>query len=413
MDLRFLGGVEEIGRSSVEVDDILIDYGVKTGTPTEFPVDSSVDPSAVLVSHGHLDHVGAVPTLMNRKPPVHETAPSRDLARLLAEDTLKIARRNRFNMPFSGEDVHRLSETAHVHPENTVFEIDGYTIEFHRAGHIPGSVMIEVEKNGTSLLYTGDYNTGDTRLLKSAVEPPKVDAVVTESTYFTRKHPDREKLEREFVQSIRETLYEGGDVVIPVFGIGRTQEILMVLAAHDVPCYVDGMGCDVTRIFRQYPEYLRDADALKDAWNHTEEVKTGERNRVLDRGKAVVTTSGMLSGGPAMKYIKDIYQDPTNKICLTGYQVEGTPGRSLLDSGAAEIDDRYLRFSCQVELHDFSAHADALGLRGYIRRAVDNGAEKVFCVHGDPEDCGKFSEWIERELGITAHVPCIGEKFEI
>ncbi|MDZ7687426.1 MAG: MBL fold metallo-hydrolase [Halobacteriales archaeon] len=412
MRLTFLGGAREVGRSAVLVgDSLLVDFGVKTANPTLYPV-TSPSPDAVVVSHGHLDHVGALPTLMDGFPPVYGTPPTRELARTLGEDSLKLGTRR-----FQREDLLRLSQAWEDTGYNQTFEpgITDYEVSFHDAGHIPGSasVLVEEDDGDESVLYTGDLNTTPTRLLDPAVSPPSADTVVVESTYFDHEHTDREELERRFVDSVRETLYEGGDVIVPVFAIGRTQEILMVLEEHDVPCYVDGMGTDVMRTLRHHPDYVRDADALKRAANHAREVKPSRRDDVLGQGRAVVTTSGMLSGGPAMKYIKEIYDHPGNKICLTGYQVEGTPGRTALDEGRAEIDGTVLPLSAQVEMHDFSAHADGNGLRSYVREAVEAGAERVLAVHGDEYNTTAFAEWAREELGVEAYAPEVGEEVTV
>ncbi|MDY6764211.1 MAG: MBL fold metallo-hydrolase [Halobacteria archaeon] len=413
MDVKFLGGAREVGRSAVLVDDVLVDYGLKTGNPPEYPLGGSLKPDTVVLSHGHLDHVGAVPTLMNHLPDVHQTPPTRDLNRLLAEDTLKIAEGS-YGLPFSREDVLRLSQTSYLHPFGGVFQAGDFECEFYDAGHIPGSAsVLMTSDDDTTLFYTGDINTVPTQLLTPAPDPPHADAMIIESTYFNYDHPDREELEEEFVQSVRNTLYQGGDVIIPVFAIGRTQEILMILEKYDVPCYVDGMGTDVTHIFRQYPEYIRDSDALKRAWNHAKQVDPQRRDRVLGSGSAVVTTSGMLTGGPAVYYVKRIRDDPVHKICLTGYQIEGTPGREALESKRAELDDKVVPISAQVELYDFSAHAGSTGLREYVEKAVNSGVEHVLCVHGDEEDCVDFAEWVRDELNVEAMAPKLGEEISI
>lgn len=402
MKLRFLGGAREIGRSAIQADDLLLDYGVMTDNPPQYPIDSTVEPDAIVASHGHLDHVGAIPTLMTDLPPVHQTPPTRDLIRVLVEDTLEIV--DHLGRNFNREDVLRLSQTAETHGYEEIFTAGGFDVTLHDAGHIPGSASVLVEGD-TSLLYTGDLNTLDTRLLTGAEPPPPADVLVVESTYYGREHTPREELERSFVESVRETLWEGGDVIIPVFSIGRTQEILMVLEEFDVPCSVDGMGCEVTELLRHHPSYLRDPEALKRAWNHARRVDPGKRDRVLGEGRAVVTTSGMLTGGPAMYYVKEIHRDPVNKIALTGYQVEGTPGREALETGSAPIDGTVIPISAQVELYDFSAHADDTGLKQYVRDAVDAGVERVFCVHGTEHMCTGFRDWVEDELGVEAEAP--------
>ena len=229
MELTFLGGAREVGRSAVLVnDDLLVDFGVKTGEPTLYPV-VSPSPDAVVVSHGHLDHVGALPTLMSDFPPVYGTPPTRQLARTLGEDTLKLGTRR-----FQREDLMRLSQAweDRGYGETFVPGTTDYDVTIHDAGHIPGSASVVIDDGKDRLLYTGDINTTPTRLLEPAAEPPSVDTVVVESTYFEHEHTDRDELERRFVDSVRETLYEGGDVIVPVFAIGRTQEILMVFEAR-------------------------------------------------------------------------------------------------------------------------------------------------------------------------------------
>lgn len=409
MRLTFLGGAREVGRSAVLVDDgLLVDFGVKTANPTLYPV-TAPSPDAVVVSHGHLDHVGALPTLMSGFPPVYGTPPTRELARTLCEDSLKLGTRR-----FQREDLMRLSQAweDRGYAERFVPGTTDKEVSLHHAGHIPGSASVLVSGKGKDkqVLYTGDINTAETRLLEPAADPPPAGTVVVESTYFEHEHTDREVLERRFVDSVRETLYEGGDVIVPVFAIGRTQEILMVLEEHDVPCYVDGMGTDVMRTLRHHPEYVRDPDALKRAANHAREVDPSRRERALGEGRAVVTTSGMLTGGPAMFYTKELYDDPANKICLTGYQVEGTPGRTALDEGRAEIDGSVLPLSAQVEMYDFSAHADGEGLRSYLRSAVDAGAERVVAVHGDDHNCAALADWAEESLGVESEAPEVGEE---
>ena len=183
----------------------------------------------------------------------------------------------------------------------------------------------------------------------------------------------------------------------------------MVCAAHDIPCYVDGMGVEITEMLRQYPEFVRDAAALKRASAHARVVdgRDGQRKRIADQNAAIVTTSGMLSGGPAMTYIPAIRDRPVNKITLTGYQVSGTPGRDLLDTGSAEIDGRRMPVAAQVESYDFSAHADRHGLRAFLDRYRD---AEILVNHGD--DCEAFAETLAAD-GYRASAPEIGETVSV
>jgi putative mRNA 3-end processing factor len=406
VNLQFLGGVGEIGRSAVLIDDsLLLDYGMLTASPPQYPV-GDVDPDAVVVSHGHLDHVGAVPSLLSgtARPSVHWTPPTYELSQLLARDTLKL-RGETMACPFTREDVRRVSEVSTTHGYGEPFEAAGYRVTFYDAGHIPGSAHVLVDDGEVRLLYTADFHTADQRIVPGTSARPEADVVVTESTYADVEHDDRGAIERRFVESVRTTLWEGGTVVVPAFAIGRTQEMMLICAAHDVDCYVDGMGKEVTRILRRHDGFVRDAAALKRAHGHARFVdgRDGQRSRITDQQAAIITTSGMLSGGPAMRYIPEIRSNPVNKITLTGYQVEGTPGRNLLDTGSAEIDGRVMPVAAQVESYDFSAHADRDGLGSFLDAYEDS---EILVVHGDRT--AWFAERL-REDGYDASAPELGE----
>ena len=406
MELRFLGGAGEIGRSAILVNEaLLIDFGMTTGNPPSFPVETP-EPEAVVVSHGHLDHVGTVPALLagDRRPPVHWTPPTEELALLLARDTLKL-HGGRYDCPFTAEDVARLTQVARRHGYGEPFEAAGCEVTFYDAGHIPGSAHVLVDDGETRLLYTGDFHTDDQRIVAGSSSRPPADVVVAESTYAETVHEDRAALEERFVESLRTTLWEGGTVVVPAFAIGRTQEVMCILEAHDVPCYVDGLGQRVTALFRRHPAFLRDPEALRRAKSHARYVtgRDGQRERLAAGGNVIVTTSGMLSGGPAMTYVPEIRSHPVNKIALTGFQVDGTPGRELVETGSAEIDGQVVPVSARVEQYDFSAHADRSGLRSFLEPYRD---AVVLVVHGD--DCAGFAGRLRAD-GLDARAPAVGE----
>jgi len=409
MKLRFLGGAGEVGRSALLVNDsLLLDYGMTTGNPPSFPGGGprGIDPDAVVVSHGHLDHAGTVPALLSgdARPPVHWTPPTYELAMTLARDTLKL-RGGTYRCPFTGNDVERLTQVSTLHGCGEPFEAAGHEVTFFDAGHIPGSAHVLVDDGDTRLLYTGDFHTEAQRLVPGTTARPDADVVVCESTYSDVTHEERAAVEERFAESVRTTLWEGGSVVVPAFAIGRTQEMLLICEAYDIPCYVDGMGKDVTRMLRQYPGFLRDPEALRRATSHARFVtgRDGQRKRITDQKAAIITTSGMLSGGPAMTYIPEIRSNPVNKITLTGYQVEGTPGRDLLDTGSAEIDGRVMPVAARVESYDFSAHADREGLLSFLDEYRD---ARVLVNHGDR--CGAFAAELRAD-GFDASAPGVGD----
>lgn len=422
MDVRFLGGADAIGRSALLVNDsLLIDYGLEGGTPARTPPD--VEPDAVVVSHAHLDHVGAVPSLLNgeRRPPIHWTPPTRELADLLARDTLKL-QRDRYDRPFTRAEIGKLGEVSHTHGYGEPFEAAGHEVTFFDAGHIPGSAHVLVDEAGsgpassrtgsgddTRLLYTGDFHTADQRLLSGTTARPEADVVVCESTYADVTRGDRHETERRFARELRETVHRGGTVVVPAFAVGRTQEAMLVCAAHDIDCYVDGMGVTVAERLRRVEEYLRDPAAFRAAMGNARFVTggRGQKKRIAEQNAVIITTSGMLTGGPAMTYVPEIGGNPTNLVAFVGHQVAGTPGHNLLERGRAEFDGRVLPVAARTDSFDFSAHADRDGLRSFLDAYRD---ARVFTVHGDATE--RFAADLRAD-GYDATAPRAGDTVTI
>jgi putative mRNA 3-end processing factor len=263
-----------------------------------------------------------------------------------------------------------------------------------------------------NILYTGDIKLEETRLLEPAyTDFPETDILIVESTYFGVEHPNRKELERAFVESILETLANKGHVIIPAFAVGRTQEVLMILEDYGITPYVDGMGRDVCSIIERYPDYIKSVKALRRAIKNAIPVERGRREDLLREPCVIVTTAGMLNGGPALFYISRLYNDSKSKILLTGYQVEGTNGHLALNSGMINLGNRIVKLKMGVEQYDFSAHADDRQLKEFVEIVVNRGAEMVFTMHG--EDCEGFATWIRENLGVEAHAPKNGEIYVI
>jgi putative mRNA 3-end processing factor len=409
--LQFLGGAREVGRSALLVDDsLLLDFGIKSGDPLQYPVGpfggpGADAPEAVVVTHGHLDHAGAVPALLSgdARPTVHWTPPTRELALTLARDTLRL-HGGSYDCPFTESDLKRVTQVSRTHGYREPFKAAGYDVTFYDAGHIPGSAHVLVDDGETRLLNAGDFHTDDQRLVSGTTVRPDTDVVICESTYSDVEHEDRTAVEKRFAESVKTTLWEGGTVVVPAFAIGRTQEMMLVCEAYDIPCYVDGMGKQVTEMLQQYPGFVRDEDAFRRAKSHARFVtgRNGQRKRITDQNAAIITTSGTLSGGPAMTYIPEIRSNPTNKVTMTGYQVEGTPGRDLVETGSAEIDGRVMPVSAKVEQYDFSAHADRTGLFEFLDSYKNSS---ILINHGD--NCERFATELGK-AGFEASAPGVG-----
>lgn len=412
MKLDFKGGCREIGRSAVYLnDEILIDYGMKPGEVTQYPV-NNIHPKSVIVSHGHLDHCGALTNLMHDNSEIFMTPITADFTEMLAEDTLKIAEYSNLPPTYNIEDLKHFMHRTNKVDTGMEFTTNRYNVQLFDAGHIPGSssVYIETEER-ESILYTGDINTLDTRLLFGADKLPEADTLIIESTYFGENHTPRKKLESAFIESVKNTLDIGGNVIIPAFAIGRTQEILMLLDSYGINTHVDGMGLQAYSIMKKHPDYIRNIKHLKKAFRNASVVKGKKRDRLPRDSSVIVTTAGMLNGGPVLQYLDKIYKDPKSKVMLTGYQVEGTNGRSALESGFIENNGTTQKLQTEIEQYDFSAHCGDRELKQLVRNFCDRGTEKVITMHGDNSE--GFARWIEDEIGVEAHAPDNGDQYII
>jgi putative mRNA 3-end processing factor len=416
MKIKFLGGCNEVGRSAILVDGkILLDYGMRPSDPPEVPLDGgNISPEAVIVSHAHLDHSGMVPSLM--VPDVYMTSVTRDLTMLLGRDTIKVGKDQGFAF-FNEEDIRKMDEHTHTVAYGERWRLDGsdYELEFFNAGHIPGSstTYLKKESEDISLFYTGDIRMAVTRLMKSAspVDFPAADILLIESTYYNKEHRDRKEMEHEFIDSIKETLDSGGNAIVPCFAVGRTQEVVMILHSYGITPYVDGMGLSVFRMFKNHPSFLKNAKALNDAFSNAQFVNSKKRKSIFSEPSVIVTTAGMLNGGPVLYYLKKIHEDPRSKVLLTGYQIPGTNGRRLVEEGCVEADGEVVKVNASVEQYDFSAHAGDSELKDLVSRFYKKGTEVTFMVHGEHTE--EFAAWARDNVGCEAIAPKIGEEYII
>ncbi len=399
-----------MGKSAIHLQadgfSVMLDCGVKLTDPPTYPnLPEKVD--AMLLSHAHLDHSGMIPALYKKhRLPVYGTDLTLELSHLLQHDSLKVNSLRGYLSPYSDKDVDRAQSSEVPLKYNTRRRIGGnVVVEFFDAGHIPGSGGILLEIDGKRVFYTGDIKLTDTRLLKAGIVS-NADILVTEATYGNRNHPDRAKTEKEFLGAIESTLDGGGVALVPAFAVGRSQEVL--LALEDVtPVYLDGMCKTVSRILFDYPEYLKEPKRLGKVVNNAVWIRhEGERRDIVNEPCVIVTTSGMLDGGPVLDYLRLLRKNPKNSVLLTGYQAEGSNGRSLMEKGFVvdEFSNRSMKVSCGVKQFDFSAHADQSSL---IEMAHKVGPESVVTVHGDPDSCEILGGLLGGEYSVYA--PSIGE----
>jgi len=283
------------------------------------------------------------------------------------------------------------------------FKVNSTEVTCYDAGHIPGSMMVFLKSEGKGILYTGDFNTTDTRLLKKAEQNlPEVDALITESTYSDRNHPDRKDQEKQLIETINKTLAVDGVCLVAGFAIARLDEILLVLDSHgiDYPIYLDGMAKKAMTIVNKHKNMLRKPKGLDTALEKVEYVKgEAKRKRIVKEPCVILTTSGMLSGGPIVSYLKRLHDDKDCSLVLTGFQVEGTPGKTLLETGRYINEELDLGIEMSVKRLDFSSHTGRGELFKFVER-VD--PKKIFCIHGDHTE--EFATEL-REKGFDAVAP--------
>ncbi|MCD6215819.1 MAG: MBL fold metallo-hydrolase [Candidatus Aenigmarchaeota archaeon] len=385
---------------------MMLDYGVKVQElPIEYPKIPKERIDGVLLSHAHLDHSGAIPVLFKRgKPAFFATEPTISLSSMLIEDSIKIAKKNKERIPFSKVDLKKAIRNSITKNYNERFRLNHTYIEFFDAGHIPGSssIMIDGKKR---IMYTGDIKLNPTHLLAGCLPPKNVDILITESTYAGQRHPKREKEEERFRKKIDESLSQNRLTLVPSFAVGRAQEILLILEDYASSLYIDGMAKKATEIISYYRNYIRDNKKLKHIMKKINWIGTNqERDKIIRKGGIVITTAGMLGGGPIVYFIRQVYNDPSVKILMTGFQVEDTPGYQLLKTGTFRINGENKKVNCEIEKFDFSAHADDAELQQIIKYV---NPEKVICVHGD--NCAGFAKELRKKFDIETFAPKIND----
>jgi putative mRNA 3-end processing factor len=418
IQIKFLGGTREVGRIAIAVKtpktQILLDYGVMLNHEPGFPMHiPPKEVNAILLSHSHLDHSGAIPIFfIQEKMPLYMNKLTTELAQLLISDFIHLSS---YYLPFEYLELKTMLKSSKHLNFNTPQQVGDITFQLKNAGHIPGSVQPLIEAEGKRILFTGDFNLTNTRLLEGAtMDYGNLDAVIIESTYANEEHTPRMELERNFVDACTETVEHGGTVLVPAFGVGRSQELACVLAAHhfEHPITIDGMAREASRIMMNYNEFLRDPKAFNDAM-HSADWAEGwrDRRKAAKTPGVIISPAGMLKGGPAIFYTSKIAKKANNAIFLVSYQIPGTPGKQLLEKGICNIDGKMRKVKAKVQHFDFSSHCGATELKQAIKKL--GGKPKVYVVHGAEGNCELLAKWAKTELGLEATAPKAGDTFEV
>jgi len=416
--IGFLGGAREVGRIGISVrsatTQYLLDYGVMLERQPGFPMHvppKEVD--ALILSHSHLDHSGAVPIFyIEGKRPLFTNRLNLELTQLLIQDFIHLSG---YYLPFEYLELKTMMK-SNKHLDYCVEEkVGDMKFKLLNAGHTPGSAAVLVEGDGKRVLFTGDFNLEDTKLLKGACwDCGDLDAIITESTYASEDHTPRPELEKKFLDACTDVVELGGTVLIPAFGVGRAQEIACVLVDNhfEYPVIFDGMAREASRVIMNDKEFLRDPKLFTDAMHSVEWVEGWrDRRRALKNPGVIISPAGMLKGGPSQFYISKVGKKAGNAVFLVSYQIPGTPGKELLDKGICTIDGKVRKIKAKVQHFDFSSHAGASQLKESLKRL--GGKPKVFCVHGAEGNCELLAKWAKSELGLEALAPRTGETFEV
>ncbi|MEM3442589.1 MAG: MBL fold metallo-hydrolase [Candidatus Bathyarchaeia archaeon] len=418
LQIGFLGGTHEVGRIAISIKTektrVLLDYGVMLNHEPGFPMHlppKEVD--AIILTHSHLDHSGAVPIFyIHEKKPLYTNKLNMELTQLLISDFIHLSS---YYLPYEYLELRTMVRNNRHLNFGVQEKVGDIAFQLLNAGHTPGSAQILVEANGKRVLYTGDFNTVDTRLLEGAkAEYGDLDAVIIESTYADEDHTERLELEKRFVEEVTDVVEKGGTVLVPAFGVGRSQEIACVLTAHpfEYPVYMDGMAREASRIILSYKEFLRDPKLYLDMMHSVDWIESWrDRRKATKTPGVIISPAGMLKGGPAVFYTSKVGKKAHNAIFLVSYQIPGTPGRELLEKGVCLIDGKIRKVKARVEHFDFSSHCGATQLKEFVKNL--SGNPKIFVLHGAEGNCEFFAKWIRNEVGFEASAPKAGDIVEI
>ncbi|MFP4403402.1 MAG: MBL fold metallo-hydrolase [Candidatus Woesearchaeota archaeon] len=417
MKFEFFGGANEVGRSCIKVDGrFLLDSGLKiTEEGSEYPlIHDCIDIEAVFLSHAHLDHTGALP-LLNKKGlscPIFCNLMTKETSKILLKDSYKIELINKQFPIYTKENLYSILGYMNIIKNENIYDFKDIKFSFHYSAHIPGSAYVFLEINDKKILYTGDFNTLDTKLLKASKPNfSNIDYMICETTYGDRNHPNRKEEEKKFLDKISKTLKNGGNVLIPAFAVGRAQEIILILASRNfkVPIYLDGMAKKVSNLYKNKSEYISNHEKYCKSLSNVKYVKSWkEREQIAKTQSIIITTSGMLDGGPVIDYLKYFFHNSKNSILLTGYQGDGTNGKLLVDEGRVFIDGNRIKVQCNLEKFDFSAHAGKNEIIELIKKA---NPKNLFLQHGDREALKSIEDEFKDKCNVI--IPNNGDFYDL
>ena len=464
MKLTFIGAAHEVTGSCTLLEAcgkrILIDCGMEQGEDIyencELPV-SPADVDAICLTHAHIDHSGLIPAMAAKgfSGPVYATEAARQLCSIMLLDSAHIQEseaewRNR-KAQRAGEDPYVPLYTAadamqaislfHPYDYGHPVEIfEGITICFSDAGHLLGSASIlftitENEETRT-VLFSGDLGNIDRPLIRDPEKPPYADYVIIESTYGDRMHGVRPDYVSQLTEILQETLDRGGNLVIPSFAIGRTQEMLyliriikergLIRGHDDFPVYVDSpLAVEATKIYQNDLFSYYDQETLDLLAQGINPISfpglklsiTSEESKMINfdpAPKVILSASGMCEAGRIRHHLKHNLWREDSTVLFVGYQAEGTLGRKLINGAdSVKLFGEQIQVQCRIaSLAGISGHADRDMLLGWLG-SITPAPKQVYVNHGDDFICDSFAQTITNKLGIPALAPFSGDSFDL
>lgn len=437
-----LGAAMGIGASCFQIligpYEIVLDCGTRPKGYDPLPaLDYVENPNLLLISHGHQDHIGAVPVFHSRWPGVRMicTPGTREIAHVMLQDCLKVQQMNEDSPQlFDETDLDRTLFRLETQPIGVDFEpLPGLTVRFINAGHILGAACVYLRYGERSLVYTGDYNTTSSRTTTGLrlADLPTADILITESTYGADVHPGRKTQETALLEAIAEIIQSGGNVLIPAFALGRAQEILLSIRTSalfhklKIPIYVDGLVRAITEVFRDNLDLLPGSvqnlvkqngiEPFCDQEGTPPIIAIGsprERPLAIAKPSVIVASSGMLTGGPSVYYASVLLERENAAIFISGYTDEESPGRLLqnLQTGdTIELDGKEITVKAQIRRFNLSAHADKVGLGQVINKV---SPKHLVLIHGGVNALHELAKSGDLRSKHYIHIPSVGERVE-
>ncbi|MBD3403148.1 MBL fold metallo-hydrolase [candidate division GN15 bacterium] len=456
ISLSFYGAAGMVTGSKylVTVNDqrVLVDCGMFQGRKElrklnwEPPAFKPESVAGVILTHGHIDHIGYLPRLVRfgYRGPVFATHPTVDIAKLSLLDAAHIQMedaeyRNKKKLTshekalplFDDEDVAAIDAMYQAAPFDTWTEVtDRIRFRLHPAGHILGAASVELELTDddrkVSVLFSGDVGRYGNPLTRNPGEPPSTDYLVCESTYGGRIHPP-EDAHQDFIDLIREAVERKSVLLIPAFAIGRTQQVTFLidrLIEHglvpDIDIHIDSpMAISATDIYCKYASlHSIDLQKLggKNCVLHGKRVhlhRKRKSSKLLNKMKGpavILSSSGMLTGGRIMHHLINRLPDPRTTVALVGFMAEGTTGRRLVDGAdRIYIHKQPVEVKARVKtLHGLSGHADYYELLHWAEN-ITPAPKRVFVTHGEASQAAAMAGHFRTERGWDCHIPALEE----